>query len=559
MKKTRLAAILSLSLLSVTAANAAQYSVVELAVTDKGISTFPTDISNSGEVSVNVQNLYSPIIDVSLINFELESLINNLTDIDAAKAGNLNTTDYLLLYTFITSNRESQFFQQIAQVNSYLSTENNSTLLPAFDLINADSGLYERSTNTTVRGLNDAGYSVGVAQGGFYKLPYTFADEASTETTFVLNDFYSRGFAQLNGNIIELPPIETTAGGLSDAFDINVNNQVVGYGTTELVAESFQTGVDNCADETVRGDIPQASCIRSLSVSLSSSVGQIAQRRGLIWQLDDQGNIISTKELGLLLTVEDDDSKIYSSRAVAINDNGIAVGESPAIYKETTFLTTAAAIYIGDQVSTINYDDETLSSTATDINNQDLVVGYITKRINGYTRKKFFVHDINTDITTYPNDFFLGSSSTANSINNNGLVVGYAEYESSLSNRRNAGFLYNNNDKSFTDLASLLACDSPYIIQQANAINDNNEIAATAVKKGPARNVKGEIILDADGVEVQTDVVVAVKLVPIPGGVVDQCDVVDNENRDRQGAGLSWLILLSLFGFGCRKLRFKAK
>ena len=546
MKKTRLAALLSLSVMS---AQAAQYNVVELAVTDKGQSTFPTDINNSGRVAVNVQNLYKPRIDVSLINFELQSLVDNLTDIEAAKAGDLNNADYSLLYSFITTNRENLRFQQIAQVNSYLATEDTLSLVPGFDML--DSGLYNGASNTNLRGVNDAGYVVGASQGGFYKLPYTF--ENGDEGTFVINDFYSRAFAQVNGNIVELLPPETIAGGLSDAFDINVNNQVVGYGTTDFVTESFKTSVEGCSDDTVRGDIPLEACLRNFNISLSKNVEQIAHRRGLIWQLDDQGNVISTKQLGLLLTPADDDNRIYSSRAVAINDNGIAVGESPALYRDTVFLTSAAAIYIGDDVTTINPDDDILSSTATDINNDDVVVGYITKRINGFTRRKFFVHDINTNETSYPQDFFQGSSSVANAINNNGLVVGYAEVESSLNNRRNSGFLYDINEQKFIDLATLLPCDSPYVIQQANGINDNNEIIATAVKKGPARNIRGEIVLDSDGVEVQTDIVVAVKLTPVSGGTVEQCEVVDTINRDRQGAGLGWLLGLVLLGLGIRK------
>ena len=548
MKKTRLAALLSLSVMS---AQAAQYNVVEIATTDKGQSTFPTDINSSGRVAVNVQNLYKPSIDVSLINFELQSLVDNLTDIEAAKAGDLNDADYSLLYSYINSGQGNLRFQQIAQFSSYSATDNSLSLLPGFNLLNNETGVYDTSSNTNVRGLNDAGYTVGASQGGFYKLPYTFED--GKEGTFVLNDFFSRAFAQLNGNIIELPPLETTAGGLSDAFDINVNNQVVGYGTTELASETFKTSVEDCADDTERGDIPIEACLRNLSMSLSANVGQIAQRRGLIWQLDDQGNVISTKQLGMLYTPEEDDTRIFASRAVAINDNGVAVGESPALFRDTEILTSAAAIYMGDEVLTINADADILSSTATAINNQDQVVGYITKRINGFTRRKFFVHDINSDLTTYPQDFFLGSSSVATDINNNGLVVGYAEVETSLNNRRNTAFLYDINEQTFTDIAKLLPCNSPYIIQQANAINDNNEIVATAVKKGPARNILGEIVLDSDGVEVQTDIVVAVKLKPVSGGSVEQCEVIDTVNRDRQGAGVSWLLGLALLVFGFRR------
>ena len=112
MKTTRLAAILPLSLLTISLAQGAQYRVVELGTTDIGQSAFASDINDSGQVSVNIQNLYRPPIDVSLINFELESLIDSLTDIEAAKAGNLNDKDYLLLYSYVMNNRENQYFQQ---------------------------------------------------------------------------------------------------------------------------------------------------------------------------------------------------------------------------------------------------------------------------------------------------------------------------------------------------------------------------------------------------------------------------------------------------------------
>ena len=552
MKTTRLAAILPLSLLTISLAQGAQYRVVELGTTDIGQSAFASDINDSGQVSVNIQNLYRPPIDVSLINFELESLIDSLTDIEAAKAGNLNDKDYLLLYSYVMNNRENQYFQQIAQANSYIGDEFSLSLSSGFDFFDSATGKYATATNTTLRGLNDMGYAVGVGQGQFYKLPYTFEDES--ERTFVLNDFYSRAFAQINDHIVALPPPDTTAGGLSDAFDINANNQVVGYGTTEILSENFLTNVENCNDDTERGDLPVESCMRTLSQSLNSNVGSIAQRRGLIWQLDDQGNLISTKQLGILYQLAEDETRALTGTAVAINDNGIAVGESPVKYQDTSFLTTAAAIYIDDQIATINSDSEVISSSATDINNDDIVVGYITKRVNGYTRRKFFVHDLNTDKTMYPNDFFQGSSSVATSINNNGMVVGYAEAEASLGNRRNQGFIYDIQADTFTSLQTMLACDSEYSIQQAQGINDNNEIIATAVRKGKSKNALGEVRLDEDGVEVEADLVVSVKLVPIVGGTADQCDVENPDIRERQGAGMGWLMLLSLFGFVCRKV-----
>jgi hypothetical protein len=556
MKKTRLALLLSCSLVTL-AAQSAQYRVVELPMSELGQSAFPTDINNSGNISANVQNIYLPVIDVSLINFELEALINSLTDIEAAKAGNLNDADYLLLYSFVTANRENQAFQQIAQRKSFVSSESMASLLPGFDLKTVSNDVYDGSTTTIVRGLNDFGYAVGSGQGGFYKLPYVLED--ATERTYVLNNFYRRAFAQVNGSVVALPPPDVTAGGLSDAFDINNNKQIVGNGTTVIVSETFKTSVANCLDDTVRTDIPVESCLRTLNIALNNSPGSYAQRRGLIWQLDDQGNLLSTKVLGLLLTPAEDDTRLFSSTAVAINDNGIAVGEAQAetVYRGRNYINGAAAFYVGDQVSSINSDVENFSSTATDINDDDIAVGYVQKQVNGVLRRKMFVHDLNTDTTTYPNDFFLGSSSVPNGINNNGMIVGYGEIEASINNRRNAGFLYNYVNNTFTDIDSLTACDSPYVIQVANAINDNNEIAATAIRKGKITNIKGEVVLNSDGLEVESDVVVAVKLIPIEGGSVEQCDVVDEVNRPRQAAGSSWLLLLALVGFGLRKYKFK--
>jgi hypothetical protein len=529
MKKTRLAVLLSCSLITL-AAQSAQYRVVELPMSEIGQSAFPTDINNSGNISANVQNIYLPVIDVSLINFELEALVNNLTDIEAAKAGNLNAADYLLLYAFVTANRENQAFQQIAQRKSFVSSESMATLLPGFDLKTVSNDVYDGSVSTIVRGLNDFGYAVGASQGGFYKLPYVLED--ATERTYVLNDFYRRAFVQVNGSVVELPPPDTTVGGLSDAFDINSNNQIVGNGTTEIASATFQTSVDNCLDDTVRTDIPVESCIRTLNIALNSTPGSYAQRRGLIWQLDDQGNLLSTKELGLLLQPEVDDTRIFSSTAVAINDNGIAVGESSldTVYRGRNYTNGAAAFFVGDQVSTINSDVDNFTSTAVDINDDDIAVGFVQKQVNGVLRKKMFLHNINTDVTSYHDGFFLGSSTVPSSINNNGMVVGYGE----------------------------VACDSVYSIQNANGINDNNEIAATALKKGKSTNVRGDVVLDSDGLEVEIDVVVAVKLIPIEGGSVEECNAVDDVNLPRQGAGSSWLLLLAFIGFGFRKYQRKA-
>lgn len=554
MKKIRLAVLLTCSVLTIPVANCAQYRVIELPVTELGEDTYPTDINGIGEIPVNLYSQYNPVIDVNLINFESDELTYYLSKIENAKVGDFNTYDYQILYDYIVANTDNQFFQQIASLNSYLATESSSSLIHGFDTINPVTNEYRNSATTKVRGINDFGYTVGLSYDGFYTLSYTTEDVI--ELTYVLNDFYSRAFVQIDGKVVALPPPEITAGGFSDAYDINAINQVVGVGTTELVSDTLQTSIEDCANADERGDVPEESCLRSVSISANASIGTIFQRRGIIWQVDERGDITDTLILPMLITPDASDSTIYSSTAVAINDYGVAVGESPDFYQDTTSLTVAAAFYVDDSVSTINEDDDVFSSTAIDINNNNLVVGSVTKSINGVTRRKFFVHDIDADLTEYPGDFFVGSSSVPTSINNQNMIVGYGEYETTTSGvRRTEGFVYDYRNDIFSGLNSLIACNSPYTIAQANGINDNNEIVATATVTRASRDITGQIILDELDAESETTHVVAVKLVPISGGSIDNCEVYEEEVAQRQGASVSWLLLFGLLGVG----RFKRK
>lgn len=551
MKTPTMAAVFLLSFFIIPAAYSAQYRVVELPVSALGLSSFPAAINNSGDVAVNLQSQYNPAIDLSLIDWDDANITANLTNIEAAQSGDFNTADYAFLYSYITANAQNLFFQQIASLNAYVSSDTSTTQVTGFDIFDANTGDYSNSVTTQITAINDYGYAVGVSQDGFYKIPYT--TQNVVDLTYVVNDFYARGFVQLGNKTISLPPPDTTAGGLSSALDINANNQIVGSATT-AIADSVQSSVEACADKDNRGDLPQAACLRNISINLNTNVGSTAQRRGVVWQVDEKGNVTDTHTLGMLISPAESDSTIYSSSAVAINDFGIAVGQSAAFYQNTSSLTTAAAIYINSKVSSINAAEDVYASTATDINNDNLVVGYANKLVTDSNINKFFVHDIDADITSFPDDFFVTSASVATAINNQGMVVGYAEPEATLGVRRTEGFLYDYRNDIFVGLNSLLECNSPYNITQANAINDNNEIAATAVVKGPQRNIKGEIVLDDSGAQIETDYVIAVKLVPIAGGSINNCDAYEEEVV-RQGASLGWLVMLTAMMFCLRRIR----
>ena len=563
MTKTRLYAALSLALLVAPVTQAAKYRVVELPVIAEGKSSFPSAINENSNITVNVSAPYNIPIDLELLDFESETLINILTDIDSAKNGDFNSTDYEILLSLIRSADGLQSAQQIANTISFLTSENETNYISGFDKLTDQGNEFSIGTNINTRDINNSNFIVGRGEGAYSKVDYT--SENGEDIIFVVHEFGTRGFVSHGSNIVGLPAPASIAGGFSDAFGINESNQVVGYGTTLIVPDSLETALTDCENEDLiddddpdtsdfplRGDVPIESCISNVVDSLSNSISNFSQLRGLIWQLDSQGNLLDTKVLGLLFEPEADDTVNYSSQAVAINDNGVAVGISNGQYSENGATVTRNFGVIFDEDNIINLTPEPDSivartsqtiSSAADINNNNLVVGYQVKSVNGSNRTKFFVYDMNLDEITFPDDFFLGSSSVALDINNNGLVVGYGDVDASLTGRRTEGFLYEHEAKQFYSVQDLISCDSPFTIVQANSINDKNEIVATALYKGPARDSSGNVIIDSSGSETIVDLVVAVKLEPIIDGLVEECDIPSNQiNRERQGASLFWIL-----------------
>jgi hypothetical protein len=575
MTKTRLAATLSLALLVAPFSQAAKYRVVELPVEDAGKNSFPSAINEDGNITVNVKSPFNVPIDLDLIDFESETLEILLTDLESASNGDFNQVDYELLLALIQTADGEQSAQQVANTISHLLSENETNYIAGFDQLTDQGTEFSLATNTNVRDINNSGMAIGTGEGFYNKVDYTFDD--GIDVTYVVHEFGSRGFVSIGNTTVGLPAPVSIAGGVSEAFGINESNQVVGYGTTSFLSDAVETAIADCESEEIvddedpdtvdfplRGDVPIESCVSSVVSTVSNSPATYSQLRGLIWQLDDQGNLLDTKELGLLFEPEADDESGYNSQAVAINDNGIAVGSSNGQYTESavTVIRNYGVIFNGDEVINLTPDPERIVartsntiSTAQDINNDNLVVGYQVKSINGTNRTKFYVYDMNLSEFSFPDDFFLGSSSVALDINNNGLVVGYGDIDASLTGRRTEGFLYDHKTQEFSGIQRLVSCDSPYTIVQANSINDKGEIAATALYKGPSKDSRGEIVLDSDGNEIIIDLIKVIKLVPIEGGEVESCEIVDEVNRERQGASVTWVLGLGLLIFGWRRFK----
>lgn len=554
MKFNRLTAAITLLMATTSAAQAATYRVIELPLSDKGVNSFAAKINNTGDVAALITQPKNPPIDVELVNFDDNFLVNNLTDLNGAQVGNINTDDLLLLFQYVSANADSFFSQKLATIHSYLFDGSDVQFVPGFDVISSDLEGYTFSNNTTVRGINDSTALVGTSVAPYYKVDYQ--TEFGLDLTYVVQDYTTRGFLDINGNIVPVLPTETTLGGISEAYDINNGFEVAGFGSVD-VSEAFEQQVEDCQDEDVRIDVPEEACFQSL---FNGNFAANFDRRAMIWQYDANGNLLDERELGLLFTPEDTDTNNYFSQASAINENGIAVGISNDQYREDPEqIGTFAAIFDGEEVIGFTDHQDYVRSVATDINNNDIVVGQayscltFTEEsiscIANTDQTHFFYHDYRGEFTEYPRAFFDSSNSVARAINDNGLIVGEAEVDSNATgSRRREGFIYDINSDTFTNINDLIACDSPYTIVQANDINNNDEITATAVVFRERTNITGEVDLDERGNVIEEGMSVAVKLVPIAGGDIENCGVQNDDILDRQGgaSGFGGLMLLGL-------------
>lgn len=561
MNKNRLASVsaLTLSLLA-TSVQAATYQVVELASNSKGLNNFGQSINENGDTLSYVQASFNPKIDVSLLDLtDNPTLTDSLSDLDGVRNGNINSEDLVIIYNYLRARNTDNISQKIGSYASYLTSGNDVTQVAGNDVIvpELDNSL-SNSVNTFAFHVNAQGNYVGSGMGPTRKLAYT--NNEDTDITYVVRDFWHRGFVNVNGVTIPVLPKELKLGGMSEAKDINDSNLIAGSQSVDL-SSGTNTAEANCRNDEQRGDVPVDVCLNtaarganlaSFTTDVTPSSGRGAaislNQRATLWQLGDDNQLTEVKVFGLLDTPETSHEDLFFSRAKAVNNQGIAVGEANDYFddnRNSNFIRTFAAVFQGDEVTSFTDQKEYFNSTANDINDNNLIVGHANKNINGFNRSKFYVHDLNTNQTTYPTDFFPGSSSTARGINNQGQVVGDGEVDSALNqNRRRHGFLYNVSNSTFQDLNTLLSCDNRYTIVQGNDINDKGEILATAVINKPRLDITGQVVKDSDGNEQTLDVTVAVKLVPT-GGEIEDCSA-QQPKVERKGGAIALLSLLLL-------------
>jgi hypothetical protein len=548
---------LALSLSVATSAQAATYSVVELPAEALGVNVFAQALDEQGNAAVVVQDQYQPPLNLSLVNFESATVIEALTDLDAAQAGNPNFDDYnyLVAVARSASRENSLFFQQIALYQSHLVNGQTTTRAIAFDVETDETDGFTFSADTYVNAMLSDTVFVGTAEAPFYTSTYVNSEDVSTN--FVVSDFDRRAFATVGTSTTPLIPVDATLGGVSEANDINDNLLVAGHQTI-AVSNQFQVLIDNCNDETERGERTLEACYRD--ILRNNALANNNFRQATVWQLDSAGAVVEQINFPYPFTFEREEEgneRIHFSNARAVNNAGIAVGET-VFQRDGDFVRgTAAAVFRDGQTATFLDGENEAPSVAFDINENNLITGYYSQVVNGNMRTKVFVHDLDADTTHFPQDFFPGSASLGRDINNNGIVVGEGEVEAStISTRRRHGFMYDTSTQTFTDLNDALGCESPYLIVSAQAINDDNVILANALVNRQARNVVGELVTDTAGEPVMVDRVVPVLLEPLSGGALEDCGDDTSIVTERQGAswGLWSLLLLGIAGI--RRCKF---
>ncbi len=568
------------SALGISAVNAATYQVIDKGDVTSLKYTYSQQENNNGEAAISGTDIYNfPVqfqyLDeddynaiVSLADSTHENVLSlsNIEDEAALRAGTPTANDLSWLIRFLKARDENSLYQKVGDTFAMTNFNGQTELLNVFDVPFEGTDSYTRSTKDYISGITNEGWIYGTASAPY--LPQSFINSNDEDVTHWVRKFTTRGFFSSDGgaSIIEIiPPSETELpedqrfGGESAILDISESHFAVGYASTSIDQDALDYINDDtggCADPDVLDDKPFEVCVQEI-------VNEIYNTEAIKWTIDEQG-IVTSETLGQLVTFHADDTQENVSLAQAINNQGVAVGYATGWVDESVTepsineRRSLYAVVFKDGNVTDFTDDHSkyYDSRAYDINDNGIAVGHVSTSINGNTRTKFYYVDTNAESMemVLPTDFFNGSASTAHAINENGKIVGEGEVEThndtarSPNPRRTHGFLYDITSDTFTDLNDFLACDSDYTIIEARAINDENEISATALVKVPRRDSKGALMLNDQGEQLFEDVVRAVTLKPTAGEIED-CSAVDKKiERKGAGLGLSSLMLLMLVG-----------
>jgi len=598
----------ALSLGFITSVNASTYQIVDKGEASKLKYTYAQHQNINGDMAISGTNTYDFPVQFQYLDdddftaiqtfaFNYYQGVHSLDDIedaDALKAGNPTANDLAwvvrwLQSTTSTGKGKNIEYQKVGDTIAMTNIDSISQDYPLWDTTFDTSDSLTRSTTDIISGITNNGTAYGTATAPYLPTD-VFTDADGDEHTFWLREYGIRGFFSFEqgSQVHQLVPLETQYGGGSSAIlEVNEAGIAAGFSSYKITQsyleaiegrtdpdESDEANKNNtCADpDIVPVDITLEACIANLLINATTAPYHSMAIKAT---LGPNGSTV-VEQLGLLVTPHEDDERVYSSYALAINNNGIAVGYADGFYDETVTEPEAdetrwyqyAVVYKNGEVIDLSGDHSVArNSRAYDINDAGIAVGHINKVTNGKYIQKFFYVDTSVPKEEIkmvtPDDFFSGSESTVRAINNNNLMVGEGEVEthseSSSNPRRTAAFVYDMNDDLFTNLNETIPCAlrQTYDIFEARGINDSGTISATAIVKAERRDAKGEIMLDDNGEPLTEDVVRAISLQPTPENN-EVCTAEEEDKVVRQGASINLGGMLSLMAlFGLRRKFFK--
>ncbi|MCL1037479.1 DUF3466 family protein [Shewanella submarina] len=490
--------------------------------------------------------------------------------------------------------------------------------VPTFDSLGgstAPNTTPPNSVDAIYYGINDAGIKVGSVSAPEKKLTYEGDNE--DQEFWYYRDFELRAIAKkADGSEVEIAPPFTTyvyeaeneapvdvlVGGWSVAANINNNQQVVGYASTDI-SDFGADRIKACFGDDVT--LPLDICVQANQFPSATGSRNIQyQTRAFVWDLDNAGGVTAT-ELPLGLTPAADSELIFTAQGLGINSSGVVAGRSDTYRDGDTDdrrLDAGYWLQEANDSGTEAYvfkpvpfpDREYYNTIAYDVNDDGLLIGTYDRYIEGYLRTKFFTFDtVNGGQITTPLDFYgniSDLSSTPRDINNQGKVVGSIDITHDKETPRpRSGFLYDSAAAELVDLNKVLTCESKGLeadgngswkrhevqvtdgtglelsyraeirVVDADSIAEDGTIVGTAFVRKPMYQVdlNGDLVLEngqpvfelnANGQPLTSFLPRAVVLKPSNGAI---CTYVDPDDDDapyeRKGAaGLGWLMLLPL-------------
>lgn len=543
-------AIAIASLLVSSSTLAAKYKVTELSVTPDHRQSFGVANNDVGDVlSLAREGVNYPFyFDDTFVNNSATLHSNcgiSQEELDS-QALDATSADCVVIQLGATSS--SYFYNPIYQKigddkTAYFGDNWDTGIINIADVESEELSDFTRSNIEQLKEVNNASKAVGTITAPYIKQTYT-VDTGDSSNTF---EFFSREHDEravvvTDGSVTIIEPSFTDYGGKSFANDISDSGFVAGYESIGIYGVFDEEIETICTGETYPANI----CHWSYTVQ-----EDIYQMRAVIWQIGDDNQVISKQSYGLAFSPTETQSLNYRSQATAVNDQGIGVGYGSVPFSSTrSSASDKPLLFINGSVEEIlensnDYD----RGYATDINNNNIVVGQVQTFLDSQYNDKMFVYNVDSKTFELPTIFYKGSRTTAKAINDNGLVVGNGEYEISNSdNRRKHGYVYDINTGTFNDLNDFTSCEAALEIVDAVDINNNDEIVATALKTVESIDALGNVKVDDDGNVIMVQVPVAVLLEPIADGEIESCAEEVTEYERKGFSNSLWMIsFLSIF------------